>query len=128
MSRHLPALWKFRLLRTIHAKGNYSPNRELLDAWAKAEGGSAAFNPLNTTEPWPGATDYNTAGVKNYPNGAAGIAATAKTLTNGFYDGIVADLRQADKSSCRVVHDRRAEFDKWGTGAASIARVLGCKL
>src|SRR5215469_3451717 len=89
---HYPLLWRFRLLRAVHAKGVVQ-NRRFLKAWATCEGGKAAYNPLNTTELWPGSTDYNMVGVKNYPNGAARIAATAATLVNGHYDGIVSDLR-----------------------------------
>lgn len=123
MIRHYPYLWRFRLLRAIHAKGSWQ-NRRLLGAWARAEGGTASYNPLNTTQPWPGATDYNTSGVRNYPSGAAGIAATAATLVNGYYDGIVRDLRAGDKDARAIVTACGPEFDKWGTGAAHILRLL----
>lgn len=120
---HFPILWRFRLLRAIHAKGNWS-NRKLLGAWARAEGGTAKYNPLNTTEPWPGATDYNTVHVRNYPTGAAGIAATAATMVNGHYDGIVKDLRAGKKSARQMVTDNAAEYDVWGTGSAHILALL----
>ncbi len=120
---HLPPLWKFRLLRALHAKGS-AENRRLLAAWARAEGGSAKNNPLNTTEPWPGATSYNSAGVKNYPTGAAGIAATAATLVNGYYPGIVADLRGGKLTARAIVTRNAAEFDKWGTGASRVLSLL----
>lgn len=124
MPRHLPLLWRFRLLRAIHAKGA-APNRQLLNAWARAEGGTARYNPLNTTQPWPGATDYNPVGVKNYPTGAAGIAATAATLVNGHYPGIVHDLRAGGFTAAQMVERNAPQFDTWGTGAANILRVLG---
>lgn len=120
---HLPFLWRFRLLRAIHAKGSWQ-NRRLLGAWARAEGGSARYNPLNTTQPWPRAWDYNTAGVKDYWSGADGIGATAATLTNGYYSGIVADLRSGTKNARQIATDNAAEFDKWGTGSAAILRLL----
>ena len=123
MSRHLPFMWRFRLLRAVHAKGA-SANRQLLGAWAKAEGGTARYNPLNTTEPWPGATDYNSAGVRNYPTGAAGIAATAATLVNGHYPGIVHDLRAGGFTAAQMVERNGPQFDTWGTGAANILRLL----
>ena len=128
MVRHFPYLWRFRVLRLIHGKGNYRPNRELLGAWARAEGGTAAFNPLNTTQPWPGATPYNTlpsgGHVWNYPSGYAGVHATAITLLNGHYDGIIRDLRSATKTARRIVEDNAHEFDVWGTGAAHILAIL----
>lgn len=64
-----------------------------LAAWHKAEGGTATWNPLNTTQGAPGSTDYNSVGVKNYPNEAIGVSATIKTLTNGNYPGILKALR-----------------------------------
>lgn len=120
---HLPFMWKFRLLRAIHARG-VKQNRRLLDAWARAEGGTARFNPLNTTQPWPGATDYNSVHVKNYPSGSAGVTATAATLTNGHYDGLCADLRQGAKTAERIVADRRDEIHTWGTNPDTILAVL----
>lgn len=126
LGMHTPLAWKFRLLRAIHASG-YRQNRRLLKAWARAEGGTARYNPLNTTEPWPGSTNYNSAGVKNYPNGAAGISATAATLVNGHYDGLVADLRRKRNhlTAKQIVVQNAAEFDTWGTGSENILRALG---
>lgn len=120
---HYPILWRFRLLRAIHAKGSWQ-NRKLLGAWARAEGGTARYNPLNTTEPWPGATDYNSVHVRNYPTGAAGIAATAATLVNGHYNGIVRDLREGRALARVIVIDNAAEFDTWGTGSKNVLRLL----
>lgn len=120
---HLPLLWRFRLLRAIHAKGS-AENRRLLGAWARAEGGSARYNPLNTTEPWPGATDYNSVHVRNYRSGADGIAATAATLENGYYKGIVHDLQDGTLPAKMIVQRNAAEFSTWGTGATHILALL----
>ncbi len=120
---HLPVLWRFRLLRAIHARGSWQ-NRRLLGAWQRAEGGKARYNPLNTTQPWPGATEYNAVHVRNYPNGAAGIAATAATLTNGRYNGVVRSLRDGTLTAEHIVAACGSEFDTWGTGASHIARLL----
>ena len=123
MSNHLPYLWRYRLLRRLHAPNN-TQNRLLLRAWAKAEGGTARYNPLNTTEPWPGATEYNKAGVKNYPTGADGISATYLTLVNGHYIGIVNTMRAGRASAKWIVERNAAEFDTWGTGSRLILEVL----
>jgi hypothetical protein len=128
VSSHLPPLWKFRLLRAIHAKGNLQ-NRRLLAAWARAEGGDARYNPLNTTQPWPGATPYNTLSdgkthVWDYRTGADGIAATAKTITNGHYNGTVAALRAGKLTARQIVTTHGREFDVWGTGATHILALL----
>lgn len=63
-------------------------NVNFLEAWASAEGTSALNNPLATTEPEAGATDFNSIGVKNYLTPATGEAATAATLQSGLYEGI----------------------------------------
>ena len=120
---HFPLMWRFRLLAAIHAKGSLQ-NRKLLAAWARAEGGSARYNPLNTTQPWPGATDYNSVHVRNYPSGAAGIAATAATLTNGHYDRLVADMRAGGHTARQLVERNGSQFDTWGTGASHILALL----
>lgn len=52
-------------------------------AWESAEGTAAAYNPLATTHDFPGATDFNTVGVKNYPSLGDGIRATIDTLVLG---------------------------------------------
>lgn len=124
MSDHTPILWRYRLLRKLRAAPLYRGNLSLLHAWAVAEGGTARYNPLNTTEPWPGASDYNSAGVKNYPTGADGIAATYLTLTNGHYQGIVRDMRSRRLTAKQIVERNASEFDVWGTGSKLILEVL----
>ena len=122
MADHIPHLWRYRLLRKLHCP-QHRANYRLFHAWARAEGGTARFNPLNTTEPFPGATDYNSVGVKNYPTGRAGIEATYLTLTNGHYNGIVRDMR-AHLTARQIVERNASEFDTWGTGSANILKLL----
>ena len=124
LNTHLPPLWRFRLLGVIGASGRWE-HRKLLGAWAQAEGGTARWNPLNTTLPMPGATNYNNAGVRDYPRPIVGLCATAATLANGFYDGILRDLTAGTFTARQIVERNRAEFDKWGTGAANVLKVLG---
>lgn len=54
---------------------------------------AAADNPMASTMPEPGATIYNSAGVRNYASASQGAAATAATLANGHYPLITAALR-----------------------------------
>ena len=70
-------------------------NIGLLRSWQQAEGGTAAWNPWNTTQKIavPGITNYNTTGVKNYPSESAGVSATVSTLLNGKYNPVVSGLR-----------------------------------
>ena len=59
------------------------------------------------------------------PSAAVGIGATVKTLTNGYYVGIVNDLRSAiPRTPEQIVRRNAHEFDTWGTGADNILRVL----
>lgn len=114
--------WEIDLLSAL---GNTAPTAEtiaLLGAWHRAEGGDAAYNPLNTTQDAPGATCYNADPcVKNYPSYAAGIDATVETLRADHpgYAEIVAGLQ---------TNDVRRAFDgiaasPWGTHAGLIADV-----
>ena len=73
----------------------WEPSAEKIDALvaqASKENAGSAWNPLATTEPAPGATDYNAAGVKNYPSEESGLGATLATFVNGHYPQLVAVL------------------------------------
>src|SRR4051812_31263918 len=85
--------WRMDVLAGV---GNAEPSADtlaFLAAWHQAEGGTAAFNWLNTTQPTDGAIDYNSVHVKNYPDYQTGIRATVETLTNGRYPRTLAGLR-----------------------------------
>lgn len=83
------------LLKSIGAPVTKA-NLDSLDDWYTHENSSwppaAAYNPLNTTQPMPGATIFNSDGVRIYANATQGVSATATTLLNG-YPGIVAALK-----------------------------------
>lgn len=123
MNTHLPAFWDVKLIHLLGGTPTHETLR-LLDAWARAEGGEARWNPLNTTLDLPGATAYNTDGVRNYRNAVQGISATAATLTNGYYRGIVGALQSGKLTAKQTVQQNAAEFDKWGTGAAHVEALL----
>lgn len=120
--------------------GNYSPgfgaaildglgapvtpdNLTFLAAWAEAEGGSATWNPFNTTVVAPGSTVYNRDEhgdplVRNYPSYPVGLAATVRTLLFAPYVAIVASLKVGTDAL------RSAEAvaaSPWGTGAGVLA-------
>lgn len=104
--------WEGDVLRAIGAPAS-AANVAFLDTWQRYEGGSAAFNPLNTTQSEPGATDYNSVGVKNYPSAAVGAKATAATLENGRYDAVVSALRTGNPQPSS---EMESEIRTWGTG------------
>ena len=68
-------------------------NVKFLKTWQSFEGGNAKNNPLNTTYKLTGATNYNSANVKNYETDNDGIKATAKTLLLNYYKPIVKGLK-----------------------------------
>ena len=93
----------------LHAIGNTNPMQSVVDwvvSWTKLEtktGGGASYNLLNTTQLMPGSTSFNNlgggVGVQNYPTYSEGIAANAKVLMNGTYQGLLTALQQNDINS-----------------------------
>ena len=76
--------WALALLDALQAPVCQS-NLTSLVAWQTAEDTTAGWNPLATTLPAPGDTQFNSAGVRNYPSLADGIQATVDTLNEGYY-------------------------------------------
>lgn len=135
---HLPDHWIQKLCAALSVQGwrdGVFPHQvvRLFTAWQKAEGGTATFNPLNTTNhvkdafgAWQGA-DYNKIGVCNYQSSFYGISATAATLLAGDYDSLVDALRTADATGVTaetLVENHRAELKTWGTNPDTILAVL----
>lgn len=106
--------------------------RKFFKAWQSAENTDAKFNPLATT--WdkqvPGQTDFNEAGVKNYPDQETGISATVNTLTKGSlstqYRDLVNKLRS--ESTAEDLANTPSAFSAW-TGRSDkadyVAKQLG---
>lgn len=90
-----------------------------LVTWMEGENTSAAYNPLATMQPMPGASSYNSAGVRNYASLTDGIEATRRTLDYGYrhglygYDRIIRRLR-AGAMPRRTL--RAVKRSAWGTG------------
>lgn len=120
---HLPPNWRERLLHVIGAPIK-PENMRLLDAWARAEGGTAKWNPLNSSMVLPGSTKYNSTGVQNYPRSTWGVCANALTLTNGLYGGILGDLQAGTKTAESIVQDRTVQFNIWGTSTTLLLTIL----
>lgn len=99
-------------------------NRRVFAAWAQAEGGAARFNPVNTTQTEPGATTYNFAGVKNYPDAETGLRALKTTF--GYpghgYGAILAAMRE-NKPARETL--RLIGASDWGTAGTLGIEVLG---
>lgn len=90
-------------------------NLKFMYAWRQSEGKAGKFNPFNTTQKMPGATNFNSVGVKNYTSKQDGLEATVKTLKNGRYNCILDGLKNdigAKKISTKCLSDLKT----WGTG------------
>jgi peptidoglycan hydrolase CwlO-like protein len=85
--------WAGRFLAALGALTSHG-NLVAMVAWESAEGTMASWNPLATTYDMPGATLFNSVGVKNYRSLAQGVQATIGTLQapGHGYQAIVGDL------------------------------------
>tara|TARA_R100001463_G_scaffold48448_8_gene97561 strand:- start:1442 stop:2761 length:1320 start_codon:yes stop_codon:yes gene_type:complete len=82
------------VLRGIGAPVSPSNMSSML-AWMTGENTKAAFNPLATTRKgFDGATDFNSAGVKNFKDFEQGVQATVDTLNLSYYTDVVAALQR----------------------------------
>lgn len=108
------------LLHGIGAPNTLADRRALL-AWQRAEGGSARYNPFNTTQGASGASAYNSVGVRNYTSYQQGLQATIQTLKNGHYGGVLQALRQGRNpySVAQAVGN-----SPWGTSGSLMSSVL----
>lgn len=69
----------------------------------------ARFNPLNTTQTMPGSTKAPGTIVQAYTSWTQGVEASAKTLTNGLYGGLIAALKESadPQTFLRALSDSR---------------------
>jgi hypothetical protein len=88
-------------------------NLAVMQAWVKAEGTRAQFNPLATTRKAEGATNFNSVGVKNFTTYEQGVDTTIGAITNGLYDDVIAALKRGDDAY--AVADAIAA-SPWGSG------------
>lgn len=101
-------------------------------AWAQAEGGTAKYNPFNTTAKMPGSTTNinpngtpNSAGVQDYISAQQGFEATIKTLQNGKYNSILSALMVGTSArNCAYA----LEHSLWGTGGLALKIVESGKV
>ena len=94
---------------------NTAGNLAFLDSWHAYEGGTATNNPMNTTQPEPGASLYNSVGVRNYTSPKQGTTATAATLENGHYPALLAALRSGDPYTYIDPNGVAANLGTWGS-------------
>lgn len=112
-----PKSWADAVLKGLGAPTS-AENEQSLIAWSLQEGSGGTYNPLNTTLSADGAEgSINSAGVKNYPNWADGVAATVATLQSSDYSSIVSDL----KGGKGISQSASGELSTWGTGTWEVS-------
>lgn len=89
-------------------------NVSFMLAWMAKEGTRAANNPLATTLNYGSNTTFNSVGVRNFADFATGVEATARTILNGRYNGIVANL-VAGRGD--LAAGQSQELGVWGSGS-----------
>jgi hypothetical protein len=104
--------------------GQVTPEKvRFFDAWARAEGTQAAYNPFATTRKgYQGETSFNSVGVKNYTNARQGIQATIDTLNLSYYTNLTNLLRDPNATAEDLA--KAVAASPWGTGTG-VLRVLG---
>lgn len=115
--------WAASFLGALGAPASRN-NMVTVVAWEASEGTQATWNPLATTKDMPGATTFNSHGVKNYRSKEQGIEATILTLRlpNRGYEPIVARLRASAEpiGTAEAIRDSR-----WCAGCAGGQYVVG---
>jgi len=95
-------------------------------AWEAQEGTSAAFNPLATTHVMPGATNFNSVGVKNYVSLAQGVQASVETLVGGSsgygYGAVIDALRGCASASATA---QWVNVSSWCSGCGGGSYLVG---
>jgi hypothetical protein len=122
-----PGRWARALLAEIGAPA-CEENRVLLVAWQAQESTDARFNPLATTHPMRGATDFNSVGVKNYVSAAQGLDAARETLGEGDasygYEAILSSLRACSDAEATAWYVNASAWCRGCTGGDYLTALL----
>lgn len=112
---HSPAFAR-DVLKSLGAPQS-AANISSLTAWIDREGNLPAvdqYNPLDTTLDMPGAVSTNPVGVKSYRSWAEGVTATAKTLAQGNFSAIAAQLKSG--KGINFTPSVSQELESWSGG------------
>jgi len=136
---HLPQHWIEKVCALLSVDGWLTGEiphevKRFFTAWAKSEGGTAAWNPLNTTDHISDAwgqwytADFNRITVANYKSPWQGIVATAATmLQSTTFATIVEDVRTAKTTKItaeQIVQRNENAIKQWGTDPKLMLAVL----
>jgi hypothetical protein len=112
-------------LQAFNPTSDTPAHEQAMVAWMAYENTQATWNPMATTQSEPDATNFNSVGVKNYPNEATGVQGWLDTLNNGDYSTtIVAALLNSNSSASQVA--QAVSSSPWGSHpTATLAQVQG---
>jgi peptidoglycan hydrolase CwlO-like protein len=117
--------WAKSFLHSIGAPG-CADNVVVMVTWQVAEFTEARWNPLATTLDMPGATIFNSIGVRNYVSLEQGLEATHQTLLRGAETyGYGAVLESLNRCADRMVTANAIRESSWCAGCAGGAYVTG---
>lgn len=119
--------WADDLLGSLKIKPT-QPDEQFIENWLPREGTKAVNNPMATTlgsaqsgVSVPGSTNFNSAGVQNYPTYASGLGATASTLKESRYSAITGALASGNPYTYGNQGALESEFATWsGSGYSSV--------
>lgn len=114
--------WQQRLLSQLQAPVTPA-NLDFVNAWQRAEGGTASNNPFNTTLRAPGVTPYNTNNgfpVWNYPSAQAGLKATVSTLNEPRYRALLTAMQHSRQPAALAA----LRSSPWGSSASLVSDIL----
>jgi len=118
-----PGVWAQAVLDGLGAPSDPNTPQGLanigfLEAWRKAEGTAASYNPLATTLPLGDSTDFNSIGVQNYATPQDGVNATVKTLLAG-YPHVLGMLRVGGPGAIADNTGVWADLNRWVSGKST---------
>jgi peptidoglycan hydrolase CwlO-like protein len=117
------AEWAKAFLRALGAPVVRS-NMIVVIAWQAAEGTQATWNPLATTMPAEGASDFNSVGVKNFLSMEQGIDASIRTLMRPNF-GYEAILDGLERGAHQMETAHAIQQSHWCHGCAEGGYVIG---
>jgi hypothetical protein len=129
---HYPDHWIPRLCSLIEAPNDHQRWR-FFTAWGQAEGGTAQWNPLNSTldlGPQWVLSNYNSTGVKNYRYAMVGVVSTGLTLNQRNSDNslifatLVGNIKDPELTAEQIVKQSEANIKVWGTNPSTILSIL----
>lgn len=96
----------------------------VLTAWTRSVNNRGKNNPMGATHAAAGATNYNKAGIKNYPSHAAALQATVEELLLPKYSALPVFIADPHGSHPTTGPHVNPELKTWGVNLATFQAQL----